>query len=153
MRSASGDTSTSLSVGIFSPSSVSNSVLGETAVVLEASPRKVVAVLQNGETLTITGRVEDPENRLAKLTLHYRSGTKTFVALPVTLADGTFRTQVPGAAVKAPLIDYYLEGQGKDGLRFKEEDLDDRFGRGVAAVDVDGGVGQAMAGLARPEVG
>ena len=35
MRSASGDTSTSLSVGIFSPSSVSNSVSVETAMVLD----------------------------------------------------------------------------------------------------------------------
>ncbi len=82
-------------------------------VLVKSQASSEVAV---GETLTITGRVEDPENRLAKLTLHYRSGTKTFVALPVTLTGGTFRTQVPGAAVKAPLIDYYLEGQGKDGL-------------------------------------
>ena len=42
------------------------------------------------------------------------------------------------AAVDGQNTILWNEGRGEDGLRFAEEELDDRFGRGAAVVDVDG---------------
>ena len=52
--------------------------------------------------------------------------------------DGDGDLDLVFASVDGQNTILWNEGQGKDGLRFKEEDLDDRFGRGVAVVDVDG---------------
>ncbi len=49
--------------------------------------------------------------------LAYRTGsTGKFVTVTGTYSLGQFRTQIPGTAVKPPLIEYYLQAVDKGGL-------------------------------------
>ncbi|MFS8071572.1 MAG: hypothetical protein ACMG6S_34825, partial [Byssovorax sp.] len=49
--------------------------------------------------------------------LAYRTGsTGKFVTVTGTYSLGQFRTQIPGTAVKPPLIEYYLQAVDKSGL-------------------------------------
>jgi hypothetical protein len=67
--------------------------------------------------LKLTGSIEDPDHRVRGVQLAYRTGTKgkfTLVAATYTLGD--FRATLPRAALKPPLVEYYLTAVDKGGL-------------------------------------
>ncbi len=78
-----------------------------------ASPAQTPA----GETFKLTGTITDPDARVRGVQLAYRTGsTGKFVTVAGTYSLGQFRTQIPGLAVKPPLIEYYLQAVDKGGL-------------------------------------
>jgi hypothetical protein len=80
---------------------------------LHSSPAQV----EPGATIKLTGTIEDPGGRVRGVQLFYRSGAKgKFVTVVGAYSMGQFRAQIPGAAVKPPLIEYYLEAIDKAGL-------------------------------------
>jgi len=69
------------------------------------------------ETFKLVGTIDDPDGRVRGVQLAYRTGsTGKFVTVAGTYSLGQFRTQIPGVAVKAPLIEYYLQAVDKSGL-------------------------------------
>lgn len=78
-----------------------------------ASPAQTTAK----ETFKLTGSITDPDARVRGVQLAYRTGsTGKFITVAGTYSLGQFRTQIPGAAVKPPLIEYYLQAVDKGGL-------------------------------------
>ena len=78
-----------------------------------ASPAQTPA----GATFKLVGSIDDPDGRVRGVQLAYRTGsTGKFVTVAGTYSLGQFRTQIPGVAVKAPLIEYYLQAVDKSGL-------------------------------------
>lgn len=78
-----------------------------------ASPAQTPA----GATFKLVGSIEDPDARVRGVQLAYRTGsTGKFITVAGTYSLGQFRTQIPGVAVKAPLIEYYLQAVDKSGL-------------------------------------
>ena len=78
-----------------------------------ASPAEVPA----GSTVKLTGTVADPDGRVRAVQLAYRTGTKgKFVTVAASYTLGEFRTNIPGTAVKPPLIEYYVTAVDKGGL-------------------------------------
>ncbi len=77
------------------------------------SPPEVPA----GATIKLTGTVEDPDNRVRGVQLAYRHGSKAaWVTVAASYTLGEFRTNIPGTAVKPPLIEYYVAAVDKSGL-------------------------------------
>ncbi len=78
-----------------------------------ASPAQATAGTQIGLTATL----DDPQSRVAKVTLYFRSGSDVrFEPIPGTL-DGTHvSASIPPSAVKPPIVEYYLQGLDKAGL-------------------------------------
>ena len=71
----------------------------------------------SGATFKLTGSITDPDARVRGVQLAYRTGsTGKFVTVAGTYSLGQFRTQIPGLAVKPPLIEYYLQAVDKSGL-------------------------------------
>jgi tetratricopeptide (TPR) repeat protein len=71
----------------------------------------------SGATLKLTGTIDDPDGRVRGVQLAYRTGSNAkFITIAGTYSLGQFRTQIPGLAVKAPLIEYYLQAVDKSGL-------------------------------------
>ena len=78
-----------------------------------ASPAQTPA----GATFKLVGTITDPDARVRGVQLAYRTGsTGKFVTVAGTYSLGQFRTQIPGLAVKPPLIEYYLQAVDKSGL-------------------------------------
>ncbi len=78
-----------------------------------ASPAQTPA----GATFKLVGTITDPDARVRGVQLAYRTGsTGKFVTVTGTYSLGQFRTQIPGVAVKPPLIEYYLQAVDKGGL-------------------------------------
>jgi|HubBroStandDraft_6_1064221.scaffolds.fasta_scaffold324589_2 hypothetical protein len=78
-----------------------------------ASPAQVPA----GASVKLSGSVDDPDQRVRGVQLGYRTGASgKFVTLAATYTLGEFHTQIPGLAVKPPLIEYYLSAVDKGGL-------------------------------------
>jgi hypothetical protein len=78
-----------------------------------ASPAQTPA----GATFKLVGTITDPDARVRGVQLAYRTGsTGKFVTVAGTYSLGQFRTQIPGVAVKPPLIEYYLQAVDKGGL-------------------------------------
>lgn len=68
-------------------------------------------------TIKLSGTVDDPEGRVRGVQLAYRTGAKgKFVTVAATFTMGSFRTQIPSASVKPPLVEYYLQAVDKGGL-------------------------------------
>ncbi len=81
--------------------------------IMHTSPAQVPP----GTLIKLTGRVEDPEGRVRGMQLAYRAGdTGKFILVPATFTLGEFHTQIPSAAVKPPLVEYYLQATDKGGL-------------------------------------
>ena len=71
----------------------------------------------SGAAVKITGTIDDDGGRVHGVSLAYRTGTKgRFVAVGASYSLGQFRAQIPGGAVKPPLVEYYLEAIDKGGL-------------------------------------
>ncbi len=72
---------------------------------------------QGKSTTTRIGAIEDPDVRVRSVQLAYRTGsTGKFVTVAGTYSLGQFRIQIPGLAVKASLIEDYLQAVDKSGL-------------------------------------
>ncbi len=66
--------------------------------------------------IDIVARLEDPGSRVSEVHVHYRTGSHDeFLDLTATLADGRARVQIPAAAVKPPIVEYYIEAVDKTG--------------------------------------
>ncbi len=70
-----------------------------------------------GSVVKLDGTVDDPDVRVTKVELYFRSGAKGKFAqknLPYTM--GAFRGEIPGSAVVSPLVEYYVQAVDKGGL-------------------------------------
>lgn len=63
-----------------------------------------------GQTIELRGKLDDPDGRAASVKLHYRAGTRgEYADTFASLEGNALRAQIPGTAVKPPVIDYYFE--------------------------------------------
>jgi hypothetical protein len=75
------------------------------------------AQVEPGTAIKVEGTVEDAAASVHAVELHFRSGTKgKFAAKNLVFSMGSFRGQIPGSAVKPPLVEYYLLAKDKSGL-------------------------------------
>ena len=78
-----------------------------------ASPAQATARTQ----VDLTATLDDPQARVAKVVLFYRSGSDVkFEESAATLDGGRVTASIPPEAVKAPIVEYYFEGLDKGGL-------------------------------------
>jgi hypothetical protein len=71
----------------------------------------------SGTTIKLSGTIEDPDNRVRAVQLAYRTGAKgRFVTVAASYTLGEFHTNIPGTAVKPPLVEYYVSAIDKGGL-------------------------------------
>ncbi len=91
----------------------------------EAPPPKPVFMrhtspsqMDRGKQIDLVAHLDDPDRRVDRVELFFRSGTRG--PFEKTLAqmdpDLTVRATVPPAAVKPPIVEYYLTGYDKGGL-------------------------------------
>jgi hypothetical protein len=81
--------------------------------IMHSSPAQVAP----GTTIKLTGHIEDPDGKVRGVQLAFRTGAEgKFVLASATYTLGDFRAQIPGDAVKPPLIEYYLQAVDKGGL-------------------------------------
>jgi hypothetical protein len=86
----------------------------EKPIVVKHTP---AAQVEKGSIVSIEGTVEDPDVRVEKVELFYRTGAKgKFVELSLAYSMGGFRGQIPAAAVEPPLVEYYVLAIDKAGL-------------------------------------
>jgi hypothetical protein len=93
----------------------------ETKPVVVEKPVRIThsspAQVEPDSTIRLTGSLDDPGARVRGVQLAYRTGAKgKYVTAAATYAAGQFRAQIPGTAVKPPLVEYYLQAIDKDGL-------------------------------------
>lgn len=90
---------------------------GRPGIVKEAPTQKPV-VLRHGspssatqeKAIDIRGKLDDPENRASSVKLYYRAGSKgDFADVQAEIEGESVRAQIPAAAVKPPVMDYYFE--------------------------------------------
>lgn len=78
------------------------------------------AQVEPGSTIKLEGKIEDAEGVVHSVELHYRAGKsddKTkFTKKNLIYSMGDFRGQIPGNAVKPPLVEYYLLAKDEAGL-------------------------------------
>ncbi len=86
----------------------------EKAIVIKsAAPSTIDA----GQQVDIAGKVEDPDDRVKTVKLYYRAGSSgDFIEVEAHKDGESIRISIPGDAVKAPLLEYYLEGQDEKGV-------------------------------------
>jgi hypothetical protein len=64
-----------------------------------------------GQSIDIVGKIEDPEEKVTSVKLYYRTGSNgDFAQMDVSRDGERLKAQIPGDAVKAPLLEYYFEG-------------------------------------------
>ena len=69
------------------------------------------------QSVAISGTVEDPDKRVSKVILFYRTGSSgSFSQLPASLSLGSFSANIPASAAKPPIVEYYVQAVDKDGL-------------------------------------
>jgi hypothetical protein len=67
--------------------------------------------------IKVNGSVEDPDSDVAELELFYRTGSKgKFISGKTRYKAGKFSGEIPGKLVQAPIVEYYVEAKGSDGL-------------------------------------
>jgi tetratricopeptide (TPR) repeat protein len=75
-------------------------------ILKHGSPTQVDA----GTSLELRARLEDPDGRTGSVKLFYRSGAKgDFSEALAQIDGGSVRAQIPGEAIKPPVVDYYFE--------------------------------------------
>ncbi|MGZ3473706.1 MAG: hypothetical protein ACXWUG_04800 [Polyangiales bacterium] len=83
-------------------------------VTLKHSP---AAEAPHDMSMSISGTIDDPEHRVAKISLFYRTGSSgKFIEVPTTNELGSFKVNIPGSAVKPPIVEYYIQASDKGGL-------------------------------------
>src|SRR5262245_55237911 len=81
--------------------------------IIHASPAQVPP----DTAVKLTGTLDDVGGRARGVQLAYRTGAKgKFVTVPATFSLGKFRTQIPAANVRPPLVEYYLQAVDQGGL-------------------------------------
>lgn len=99
------------------PGLVKDTTTEEAVTLQHASPSQG----EQGTTIALTGRLGGAVDRVNEVALFYRAGSRgKFTRVLATMTrqgDGVVvRASIPGSAVKPPLVEYYLEGQGAGGL-------------------------------------
>lgn len=70
-----------------------------------------------GTVIKLEGSVDDPDVRVTKVELYFRSGAKgKFQQKTLAFAMGAFRGEIPAASVVPPLVEYYVQAVDKGGL-------------------------------------
>jgi hypothetical protein len=110
-----------------------------------ASPAQATADVQ----IDLTATLDDPDSRVAKVILHYRSRSESgsalrFEQMQAALGGGHVSVSIPPEAVKPPIVEYYLEGIDKDGLPI--------VSRGDASAPLRIGIPEKRAGWIVPVV-
>ncbi len=90
---------------------------GRPGLVKETPEEKPVALRhgspaqgEEGKSIDLTAKLEDEGGRVGSVKLYYRAGSKgEFTEALAEVEDGNVRAQIPGNAVKPPLMDYYFE--------------------------------------------
>lgn len=78
-----------------------------------ASPAEAPA----NASLKLSGSIDDPDQRVRGVQLAYRTGVKgKFTLIAATYTLGAYRATLPRAALKPPLVEYYLTAVDKGGL-------------------------------------
>ncbi len=84
------------------------------AVWLKHSPATEVP---HDSAISIGGSVDDPDKRVAKVSLFYRAGSSgKFTAADVALSGSSLSAKIPSSAVKPPLVEYYLQAFDEGGI-------------------------------------
>lgn len=70
-----------------------------------------------GKTIALRGTLDDPDERVETVKLHFRAGSQgAFTEATADIGeDASVRVNIPGSAVKPPLMDYYFELQDAAG--------------------------------------
>lgn len=69
------------------------------------------------QSIAVTGTIDDPGKRVAKIVLFYRAGsTGKFLELACTVEAGSFKATIPANAVKPPIVEYYVQASDSGGL-------------------------------------
>lgn len=94
---------------------------GKPGLVVDAEPPSAPVKLahvspaeaEHDEEIVLTGTIDDEGARVVSVQVEYRTGSKgKFAAARVTYAGGRFRATIPPAAVRPPLVEYYIEALG-----------------------------------------
>ena len=96
---------------------------GRPGLVKEAPPQKPITLkhaspsqVDPGEAVELRGKLDDPDGRVTSVRLFFRSGTRgAFKEAEATREGQSVRAQIPGSAVKPPLVEYYLAGYDANG--------------------------------------
>lgn len=65
---------------------------------------------EEGKTVDLTAKLDDPEGRTGSVKLYFRAGSKgDFETVNADVEGDTVRASIPGASVKPPVMDYYFE--------------------------------------------
>jgi hypothetical protein len=69
-----------------------------------------------GAAVTVSARVTDPEGKLAKVIVHHRiRGDQRYSTVTAQKAAGGWSATIPGAFVKAPAVEYWVEAADATG--------------------------------------
>jgi phosphoribosyl-ATP pyrophosphohydrolase len=83
-------------------------------VVIKHSPATEVP---HDQSIAISGSFDDPEKRVAKMSLFYRAGTSgKFTEGGASVTGSTFAAKVPAVVVKPPLVEYYVLAFDEGGI-------------------------------------
>jgi len=82
-------------------------------VIKHTAPAQVSA----GLTVSLDGKIDDPDAVIDKVILFYRSGTDgSFEQKRVNFTMRKFTVDIPGDAVEPPLVEYYIQAVDNGGL-------------------------------------
>lgn len=90
---------------------------GRPGLIKEKSPEKPVSLrhgslasAEREKTIELRATLDDPGKRAGSVKLYYRTGSQgEFTESAAELDGESVRAQIPGSAVKPPLMDYYFE--------------------------------------------
>ena len=75
------------------------------------------STVPHDQSVSVGGTVEDPDKRVAKVALFYRTGSSgKFIEVAMPLDAGAFKANIPGTAVKPPILEYYVLATDKGGI-------------------------------------
>lgn len=83
-------------------------------VVLKHTPP---AEVPHDQSVAVSGSIDDKDNRVAKISLFYRTGSAgKFIEVAMSTTGGMFKANIPGTAVKPPIVEYYVQASDSGGL-------------------------------------
>ncbi len=90
-------------------------VVSEKPITIKHAPP--AAQVSPGTVIKLEGSIDDPDVRVTKVELYFRSGAKgKFTQKTLAFAMGSFRGEIPAASVVPPLVEYYVQAVDKGGL-------------------------------------
>lgn len=76
-----------------------------------------VTTTPHDQRLEVKGTFDDPDDRIAHLSLYYRSGSSgKFEEVAARVEGSHFRAVIPATSVKPPIVEYYVAAFDKGGL-------------------------------------